>query len=182
MATTVDDVRHSMMSGRAMMPGRADRLRDSCAVAARSLFPGAAALALVVLAAGCGDDGAGDPEAFCADLQENLDAVVRPAIDTPDGADAYVGLMRDIGSNAPLAIDEDWDALVFAYETANSVVPGDAESEQLAAGAIYAAERSAIAVRGWVQENCDFDMGPVATVSDVAPTTTIAGGAPTTSG
>lgn len=134
-------------------------------------------------AVACGGDDGGDTGAFCADLEANLTAIVSPKIDSGADADAQVELYRDLAAEAPLALEEDWGALVNALETANEVVPGDPESEQRAAAAAYASERSAFVVKDWVQANCGVDMGPAVTVGNVPPptTTTTVPGTTTTS-
>lgn len=140
-------------------------------MAVRSLILGAVGALLIALA-GCGGDDGGDQASFCDQLQENLTAVMTPAITSGDGADEHLALLRDLGASAPLALEEDWGAYVLAHELADAVEPGDDESQQRAAAAAYAMERSGIAIAGWVQSNCGFQMGPLVTVSNVAPPTT----------
>ena len=107
---------------------------------------------------GCGDDGPGDAEQFCGEVQENSAELVA-APETVDDIDDYLDLYRRIGEVAPLAIEPHWDALILDFETANSVVPDDPVSLQAAIRRAYATERSAIAVRNWLLANCNVDLG-----------------------
>ena len=70
---------------------------------------------------------------------------------------------------APLGVEDDWDQLVSAYETASTVVIGDQESEQAALTAIYSSEKSAAAVEAWLIANCAVDIGPVFTIVPQGP-------------
>ena len=122
--------------------------------------------ALAVLV-GCGDDGPGDAEAFCSEVQENSAALLS-APETVDDIDDYLDLYRHIGEVAPLAIEPHWEALILDFETANSVIPDDPASLQAAIRRAYATERSAVAVRSWLLANCNVDLGPIATVVPAA--------------
>jgi hypothetical protein len=128
---------------------------------------------MTVLAAGCGgDDDGGDAEAFCAEVGANQGAIVNPALATDDDVEATVGLYRELGELAPLAIGDEWDDLVVNVETASTVTPDDPESVQRAVATAYATERSAVAVRDWVLSNCGVDLGPVATIAPQGPAAT----------
>lgn len=121
------------------------------------------ALGLTVLTA-CGDDSAGDAERFCGEIEANSAALFTPEIERPTDIEPVLELYREIGAFAPLAIEEEWDQLVLNYETANTVVPGDEASLQAATAQAYQSEKSAAAVKVWLQENCALDIGPVATI------------------
>jgi hypothetical protein len=123
---------------------------------------GIAAVSVVMLAA-CGDSGR-SAERFCTEVSENRAALVDPELAFEDDIEPLLDLYRDIGDTAPLAVEEDWDDLVAAYETASTVVPGDSDSEQVALAAIYSAEASAAGVDRWLRENCAVDIGPVFTI------------------
>ena len=132
--------------------------------------------ALAVGTVACGDDGPGDAERFCGEVQANADALL--ALPEEGGVDDFLGLYRRIGELAPLAIEQDWDALVTNFETAATVDVDDPESEQRAVASAYATERSAIAVHDWLVRNCGVDLGPVATVGPpvvAVPPTTVPG-------
>jgi len=66
-------------------------------------------------------------------------------------------------------VQDDWDEIVSAYETASTVVVGDQESEQEALTAIYSTEKSAAAVETWLLANCAVDIGPVFTIVPQGP-------------
>lgn len=128
----------------------------------------AAPLAVVValVLAACGDDDAGNAGRFCGEIDVNKAALTNPALEFSDDIEPLLTLYRDIGELAPLAIEQEWDQLVAAYETASTVVPGDEESEQEALAAIFSSEKAAAAVDAWLQENCAVDIGPVFTIVD----------------
>jgi hypothetical protein len=123
----------------------------------------AAAVAVVLVVTACGDEG-GDAERFCGEVAANAEALTNPAVEYEDDIEPLLELYRDIGALAPLAIEEEWNQLVAAYETASLVVPGDAASEQEALAAIYSSEKSAAAIDRWLRANCAVDIGPVATI------------------
>ena len=57
-------------------------------------------------------------------------------------------------------------------ETASTVVPDDPESMQRTAAVAYATEKSAVAVRDWILDNCGVDLGPVTTIAPQGPAAT----------
>ncbi len=122
-----------------------------------------AGMALVAALAGC-NRAAGDQARFCADVESNREAIVTaPA--TANEIDDFIGLYKRIGESAPLAIDDQWDALIHNYETASTVEPGDPESVQRVVALALRTERSALAVRDWLLANCEVDIGEVATMA-----------------
>jgi hypothetical protein len=128
----------------------------------------AAALSIAGLAA-CGGSEPPSAERFCGEVQLNRDQLTNPEIATQGDIDAVLDLYREIAALAPLAVADDWNQLVTAYETASTVVIGDEESEQLALEAIYRSESSAAAVQQWLQDNCAVDIGPVFTIVPQGP-------------
>jgi hypothetical protein len=128
----------------------------------------AAALSIAGLAA-CGGSEPPSAERFCGEVQVNRDQLTDPEIATDGDIDVVLDLYREIAALAPLAVADDWNQLVTAYETASTVVIGDEESEQLALEAIYRSERSAAAVQQWLQDNCAVDIGPVFTIAPQGP-------------
>jgi hypothetical protein len=130
----------------------------------RPIRPGAIGVVVAVVLAACGGDDAPSAERFCGEVAANRDALTSPAISFDDDIAPVLDLYRRIGDLAPLAVEEDWNQLVTAYETASTVTPGDAASEQDALAAIYASERSAVAVDRWLTANCGVDIGPVTTI------------------
>ena len=132
-----------------------------------------AVLVLVAAAAlllGCGGDGsAGDAERFCGEVQANTRALVKPRLRSRADVETLLGLYRDLGDLAPLAIATEWNAVTLNYETASTVAPDDRASLQRVAARAYATERSAVTVHDWLLANCAVDIGPVATIVPSAP-------------
>jgi hypothetical protein len=119
--------------------------------------------------AACNRDDAGNAERFCGEIAENKAALTTPELQYTDDVEPLLALYREIGDLAPLAIEEEWNDLVSAYETASTVVPGDTDSEQAAVAAIYSAEESAANVDVWLRANCAVDIGPVVTLVPHTP-------------
>lgn len=137
------------------------------------------ALAIAAMAACGGDDSpeAGDAGRFCAEATEQRDTILAPPVATEAELQASLEFYRLMGQLAPVAIADEWGDLVEAMETASTVVPGDPESEQLAAMTAYAVEPSAYRVKDWLLDNCGLDL-PITTIAPQeqvpARTTTIA--------
>jgi hypothetical protein len=127
----------------------------------------AAAVAGVGLAA-CSEE-APSAERFCGEVAANTEALTNPQLADPDDIEPFLDLYRDIGALAPLSVEDDWNQIVSAYETASTVVVGDQESEQEALTAIYSSEQSAAAVEAWLLANCAVDIGPVFTIVAQGP-------------
>jgi hypothetical protein len=138
---------------------------------------------LCVGAAGCRDDGGGDTGAFCGQVEERLDEL-RATPETPEDVEALIALWKDVGSDAPLSIEQDWLAHILLFETVwDPEILTDEDKAEEAYARIYATERSSVAVAEWIQKNCGFDWGPVETIVPQVTTTTLAPGvttAPTT--
>lgn len=92
------------------------------------------------------------------------DDLTNPTLEFEDDIEPLLDLYRSIGKLAPLSVEDDWNQLVSAYETASTVVPGDEASEQEALAAIYSSEKSAAAIDTWLRDNCAVDIGPVFTI------------------
>lgn len=124
------------------------------------------ALIAVALLAGCDRDDSvdSDAERFCGEAAANTTLIVDPPIATEEELTATLDFYRLMGQLAPLAIATEWNTVVASLETASTVVPGDAESEQRMAMTAYAAEPSAYAVKVWLRENCGVDI-PIATIA-----------------
>jgi hypothetical protein len=131
----------------------------------------AVALVVVAAVAGCSNDSGGDAERFCGEIAANKDALTNPELTYADDIEPLLDLYREVGDLAPLAVEDDWNQLVAAYETASTVVPGDQASEQEALAAIYSSEESAAAVDQWLRANCAVDIGPVFTIVPHTPVT-----------
>jgi hypothetical protein len=138
----------------------------------------------VALGAGCGDEKTGDAEKFCADLQAVAPAIMNPQLATQADVDAHVAIYESLAESVPLAIEEEWNVLLGAVRSANSVAPGDVEAAELARRDAFASEESGATVRAWVIANCGFDLaasGPISTVvAEPAATTTTSASVPAT--
>jgi hypothetical protein len=143
---------------------------------------GAAAVLLTSIAIGaCGGDDGSDAARFCADVRADVDGVVNPSLATAEELEVTLERYRSLAALAPVAIAEEWDALVVNLETAATVVPDDPDSVQRAVAQAYATERSAVAVADWLRANCAVELGPVATIVPQArptPATTPPGEGP----
>ena len=125
----------------------------------------AAATAIAVSASACGgDSGGGDAERFCGEIDANRTSLTQPTLRSVEDVEPLLDLYRRIGDLAPLAVEDDWDQLTLNYETASTVVPGDAESLQRAVATAYESEQSAAAVDRWLRTNCGIDLGPMTTL------------------
>lgn len=133
------------------------------------------------MAVGCGDDGAVQPDAerFCGEAIAHTSAIVAPPVSDEAGLAATLDFYRLMGQLAPLSIAEEWNQLVVALETANSLVPGNPESEQLVAATAYATEPAAYRVSVWLERNCGLTL-PITTIAPhdpipaITPTTSVA--------
>lgn len=123
----------------------------------------ALALALVLAATACGGEQS-DAERFCGEIAADPAAVVAPPLATDEELEATLAHYRALADLAPVAIEEEWRALVLNLETASTVVPSDDSSVQRAVAQAYATERSAVEVQQWLLANCSIDLGPVGTV------------------
>lgn len=122
-----------------------------------------AVVALVALAASCGGEHS-DAERFCGEIATDPAAVVAPPLGTEDELEAALAHYRMLADLAPVAIEEEWRALVLNLETVSTVVPSDEDSLQRAVAQAYATERSAVEVQRWLLANCSIDLGPVTTI------------------
>ena len=112
---------------------------------------------------------AGNAERFCGEIAAHKDELTAPDLRFSDDIAPVLDLYHSIGDLAPLSIEKEWNELVAAYETADTIVVGDAESEQVAVSAIYSAEASAAKVDAWLKANCAVDIGPVVTLVPHGP-------------
>src|SRR5215212_370296 len=120
---------------------------------------------LAAVLAACGDDGVdADAERFCGEARDRRDTIVAPPMATQTELEASLEFFRLMGELAPLEITQQWNDLVVAMETASTVVPGDADSEQRAAIQAYATERSAYEVATWLKRYCAVDI-PLTTIA-----------------
>lgn len=154
--------------------GIADVACDNARVMARrsaKLALGALSIGLLVA---CGGSENPSAERFCGEVEANTAQLTDPDIATDGDIDDILDLYRRIGALAPLAVEDDWNHIVRAYETASTVVIGDEDSEQAALEAIYRSEGPAAAVQRWLRDNCAVDIGPVFTIVPQGPVATAA--------
>ncbi len=145
---------------------------------------GISLVAGALLIASCGsDDVRRTDERYCETVQQHLSELNAPDIATTGDINRTVDLYRSIAKIAPLAVEQEWDVLSLAYETAATVVPSDQASMQKAADTIRAAQQSATAIATYTQQRCNAQIGPsiVPTTIRSAATTTDANASTTTS-
>jgi hypothetical protein len=132
------------------------------------------AVAVVAVAAlvACNDERSGDAEVFCTELEADAPVLMNPQLATADDVAAHLAVYEGLAQSVPLAIEEEWDALVGAYRTAAEVVPGDSASVEVARREIFTSEQSALTVRDWVTANCGFDLASVGPIGTLSPATT----------
>jgi hypothetical protein len=128
-----------------------------------------AAVTTVLALAGCSrDEPDSDAERFCGEAAANTALITDFPITNQAELQAALDFYRLMGQLAPVAIATEWETVAHLYETASTVVPGDAESEQRVAMAAYAAEPSAHAVKVWLERNCGVTI-PIVTIAPQAP-------------
>jgi hypothetical protein len=159
-AVATDSPSHRATLSAVHMP----RLRSHRSTAHRAIGAAVAVSASVMLLGACGDDGGSRAERFCGEIAEHKEALTAPVLEFSDDIEPLLELYRDIGDVAPLSIEQEWNQLVSAYETASTVVVDDPASQQAAASAIYSSEASAAKVDTWLRANCAVEIGPVVTL------------------
>lgn len=137
----------------------------------------AAAVVMALASAGfalvaCGGSPERSSSRFCSRLDQQLPALLGPYA-TQEEQDALLARYQDLGEVAPLAVEEDWQALTELVQTAITVAPGDQESTQRLADAAYATERAYRRIHEWVATTCGLTMpdpgGIETTTTTVAP-------------
>jgi hypothetical protein len=131
--------------------------------------PTAVTVTAALTLASCSSSGGGSAERFCGEVAANKAALTTPKLSFSNDVGPLLDLYRKIGKLAPLSIQQEWEQLTTAYETANTMVLDDPESEQRTVAAIYSSEKSAAAVDTWLRANCGVDIGPVATLVPHGP-------------
>lgn len=122
----------------------------------------AATVVFLALAAGglvaCDRDKSGDAETFCGRVAEHVEELrANPA--TAAEIEALIELWTDIGEDAPLEIERDWNAYID-----NLQVVWTADDQEEVMASAFASERSALAIATWVRERCGVEWGPVTTI------------------
>lgn len=118
----------------------------------------------VAVAAGCGGGSTADATQFCAEIDASKEQLTAPRLRSNQDVRIFIDLYSDIGELAPLAIEKEWDDLTSNWETAATVQPENEESVLRAKSKAYATEKSAVAVRDWLESNCGVALGPVSTI------------------
>jgi hypothetical protein len=126
----------------------------------------AAACLLAGIVAACGSDAPQRTEgAYCAAVGEQQAALGAPVIATEDDIDATLRLYRDMAAKAPIAVEEEWNVMVTAIETASTVDPADPASAQLAADTARQSTQAAKRVVEYTQQKCGVTIGNVPVTS-----------------
>ena len=94
---------------------------------------------------------------FCRQLQLELPEIAQPTA-TPAEVSALVSSYERLGKVAPLAIEEDWQALTNLVKAAAEVDAADPASVQAVADLSYATQKNATAASNWVNETCGVDI------------------------
>jgi hypothetical protein len=140
----------------------------------------ATAIGLIFALSGCAAP-ARTGSSFCAQLGRELPAIGQPMGTGPD-VTAMVDRYERLLKRAPLSIEGDFAILTGLLQDAAKVNPSDKEALQEIADATYAANQSALNVRGWVKSTCAVDIStglnidpPRLPTTTIATTTTVAG-------
>ena len=127
----------------------------------RAAVPLVACAALTIVA--CSDGAAQRTEAnYCKQVNEHLTDLSAPVIDTEADINRVVGAWRAVASAAPLAIQDEWVAMVDNVVTAATVDPADPESVQDVADKARQTEPAADRVIVYTQATCGVTIGSAA--------------------
>lgn len=129
----------------------------------RSIRGGRGTVLALLMISAC-STGTSDAERFCGEIAADPTAVVAPPLGTEEEFESALAHYRMLAELAPVAIEQEWRALVVNLETVATVVPSDDDSLRRAVAQAYATERSAVEVQRWLLANCSIDLGPVGTV------------------
>lgn len=115
------------------------------------------ALSVAVALGACGGSPERSSSRFCTRLDQELPGLEGPLATQAD-QDALVARYDALSEVAPLAIQQDWEALTELVHTAVTLVPTDPESVQRAADQAYATERAYRRIFDWVGATCGLTM------------------------
>lgn len=131
--------------------------------AATPLLASAAAGLVAVGLVACSDDAAQRTEAnYCKQVNERLADLSAPVISTQADIDRVVGAWRAVSAAAPLAIQDEWVAMVDNVVTAATVDPADPASVQRVADRARETEPAADRVIIYTQTTCGVTIGSAA--------------------
>lgn len=102
-------------------------------------------------------------ENYCKTVNEHLTDLNAPVINTQADIDRVVAAWRQVAATAPLAVQEEWSAMVDNVETASTVDPSDAASVQRVADQARRTEPSANKVIQYTQATCGVTIGSAGT-------------------
>lgn len=112
----------------------------------------------------CSDDPAQRTEEnYCKTVSEHLTDLNAPVINTQDDIDRVVAAWRNVAATAPLAVQDEWSAMVDNVETASTVDPADAASVQRVADQARRTEPAANKVILYTQTTCGITIGSAGT-------------------
>ena len=123
--------------------------------------------------AGCGNAGPNKTEAYCLDVQTNLNSLDTPNIATQQDIESTLELYRSIAAGAPVAVQPEWQQLVASIETAATVNPTDQTSMQRAADAARSTQPAAIRIQQYTSQECGLQIGAVPTRTNPVTATTV---------
>jgi hypothetical protein len=127
--------------------------------------------AIALAVAGCSDEPEPRSEGrYCTEVGNHLAALNSPALAAPADIDAMLDEWRTVAGAAPIAIQQEWDTMMNAMETAATVDPNDTASVQLVADTARASEPAANRVIDYTFTKCNATIGEVTPVVTVPPT------------
>jgi hypothetical protein len=129
--------------------------------------------AIALAITGCSDDPEPRSEGrYCTEVGNHLSALNSPTLAVPADIDAMLDEWRTVAGAAPIAIQQEWDTMMSAMETAATVDPNDTASVQLVADTARASEPAANRVIDYTFTKCNATIGAVTPVVTVPPTST----------
>lgn len=131
----------------------------------------AAALALLSAAAlvGCSGDPPPSEGAYCGAVGQHLTELNTPVLATATDVEAMVGAWQKVADAAPVAIAEEWTAVIDVLRTAVTIDPNDIPALQAFADASRGNEPAANRIIEYTYAKCGATIGPVTPV----PTTLV---------
>lgn len=108
----------------------------------------------------CSDDAAQRTETnYCKQVNAHLADLSAPVIDTEADVKRVVGAWRAVSNAAPLAVQDEWVAMVDNIVTAATVDPADPASVQRVADKARETETAADRVITYTQATCGVAIG-----------------------
>ena len=108
----------------------------------------------------CSNDASQRTEAhYCTEVGNHLADLSAPTIATQADIDRVVTAWRTVSAPAPLAVQDEWEAVIVNLETAATVDPNDPASVQRVADTARATEQASNRVISYTQERCGATIG-----------------------